>query len=95
VGCNRPTIVIIKATSSNLISDIYSKKHRQKPKEKLNSVQMIKSIFYFEKLSTSDKITLGLYVPLTIYIFYISELSQEIIFYYCLMTPLGLYVFLL
>ena len=54
---------------------------------------MMKSIFYFKKLTKSDIWTLGLYSLLTIYLFYVHDLDVKLIFYYCIGTQMGIYVF--
>lgn len=53
----------------------------------------MRSIFYFKKLTKGDIWTLGLYSLLTIYLFYVDELDQKVIFFYCFSTHLGLYLF--
>lgn len=53
---------------------------------------MTRSIFYFERLSSLDKWTIGLYFILTFGLYYFLGIQKEIIFGYALLTQLGLYL---
>jgi hypothetical protein len=54
---------------------------------------MAQPIFYFERLKLFDKWSIGLYLLLTIAIFYVFGPTAELVFWYGLITQFGLYAF--
>ncbi len=54
---------------------------------------MANPIFYFKGLSASDKWTIGIYLIVTFILFYIIELDDEYIFFYCLLSHILVYIF--
>lgn len=53
---------------------------------------MANPIFYFKNLTASNKWTIGIYLIVTFILFYVIELDDEFIFYYCIISQIGLYL---
>jgi hypothetical protein len=54
---------------------------------------MTRQIFYFERLSTFDKWTIGFYFALTLGAYYFFGIQNQVVFGYAILTQLALYLF--